>query len=122
MRGQKVVFSALGTLALGAAIVTVGPAAPAGASPREAVPGAARSAELAAALPPAAVSGAAEERVTAYDITVTVHGNGSLHVRERIVYDFGDTDRHGITRTIPVRERYDDVNDRLYPLSSISVS
>ncbi len=65
------------------------------------------------------------ERITGYDVHITVEDNGSILVRETIDYDFGTSDRHGIFRHIPVRTRYDDVKpgyDRVYPLEVLSVT
>ena len=44
-----------------------------------------------------------------------------LLVSERIAYDFGTAERHGIFRDVPVRFRYDDRYDRL-PLQVLEVS
>ncbi|HCC05479.1 TPA: hypothetical protein DEP58_04215 [Patescibacteria group bacterium] len=43
----------------------------------------------------------AEEVVSSFDARVVVHENATIEVTERIVYDFGDTERHGIYRNIP---------------------
>lgn len=40
------------------------------------------------------------ERITQYQVDVTVHKDGTAHVREIIEYDFGSTDKHGIERRI----------------------
>ena len=48
---------------------------------------------------PAFASGGAE-RTRSYTVDVTVARDGHLHVRERIVYDFGAHARHGLTRDI----------------------
>lgn len=62
------------------------------------------------------------ERITAYDVQMTVQTNGDLDVQETITYDFGDTPRHGIYRDIRVREHFDDRYDRIYPLHVMSVA
>lgn len=65
------------------------------------------------------------ERITGYDVDITVEDQGSILVEETIDYDFGTSDRHGIFRNIPVRTRYDDVKqgyDRVYPLEVVSVT
>lgn len=54
------------------------------------------------ALAPTAVA-APGEQITSYDISVTIATNGSAHVTERIDYDFGSGQRHGLTRTFPGR-------------------
>ncbi len=43
----------------------------------------------------------AAELIPAFDAHVTLHGDGSADVVERISYDFGTNERHGIFRTIP---------------------
>ncbi len=42
------------------------------------------------------------EAIDKYHTTITVHPSGALHVRETIIYDFGDRSRHGIFRDIPL--------------------
>jgi len=63
-----------------------------------------------------------EERIREFDVTITVSVNGKIDVVERITYDFGTAQRHGIIRNIPVRFHYDDVYDRVYRLEVIDVS
>ena len=41
-----------------------------------------------------------DERITAYDVVVTVAENGTAHVTETIAYDFGPNQRHGLTRKV----------------------
>jgi uncharacterized membrane protein YgcG len=65
--------------------------------------------------------GQGEERIDAYDVSIDIQRDGSLAVVEAIDYDFGSTEHHGIIRLIPVRFRYDDRNDRVYPLKVVSV-
>lgn len=40
------------------------------------------------------------ERITQYHVDLTVHRDGTAHVREIIEYDFGSNDKHGIERRI----------------------
>jgi hypothetical protein len=61
------------------------------------------------------------ERILAYDVQLRVEPSGSLLVAERIHYDFGSAERHGIFRDIPVRFRYDDRYDRVYPIEVLDV-
>jgi hypothetical protein len=61
------------------------------------------------------------ERIAAYDVDIAIEHDGSLLVVERIDYDFGALQRHGIFREIPVRLRYDDTYDRIYRIEDISV-
>ncbi len=71
----------------------------------------------------APASAAAGEQITSYDVVLTIHGDGTLGVRETIDYDFADVaGKHGIFRTIPVRVPYDDGNDRVYELTDVGVS
>lgn len=64
----------------------------------------------------------ADERITSYDVVMTVQPSGDVLVQETIAYDFGATERHGIYRDIPVRERFDDRYDRVYPLHIQSIT
>lgn len=83
---------------------------------------AAATAMVAVAAPshPAAAQGS-EERIREYRVELRIEEDGDLDVREVIAYDFGAQERHGILRTIPVRLRYDDRHDRLYPVEIVSV-
>jgi hypothetical protein len=69
---------------------------------------------------PAAAAGG--ESIRAYDVRINVRGDGTLRVEETIRYDFGANDRHGIRRRIPARFRYDDTQDRLYPVDDVVVT
>ena len=62
------------------------------------------------------------ERITAYDVVLTIARDGGLTVREDITYDFGVNERHGVFRTIPVRVPYDTDNDRIYDVSDLAVT
>ena len=62
------------------------------------------------------------ERVTSYEVVATVEADGAVLFQETITYDFGGNDRHGIDRNVITRQRYDDRNDRTYPLEVISVT
>jgi hypothetical protein len=55
-----------------------------------------------------------------YLVDLPIEPSGELLVRERITYDFGGR-RHGIQRDLPVSLRYDDQNDRLYPVRVMGV-
>jgi hypothetical protein len=63
-----------------------------------------------------------EERIDSYDVSIDIQRDGSLAVIEAIDYDFGFTEHHGIIRLIPIRFRYDDKYDRIYPLQVLSVT
>jgi Predicted membrane protein (DUF2207) len=77
-----------------------------------------------ATLVPAAPALAAPdgESIPSYDTAITVTRDGRLAVVETIMYDFAGNQRHGIERTIPVRFRYNDRSDRIYPISDVSVT
>jgi uncharacterized protein (TIGR04222 family) len=62
------------------------------------------------------------ERISSYDVELTVERDGDLSVRERIDYDFGAAERHGIFRIIPVRLAYDERHERIYPLEVTAVA
>lgn len=64
----------------------------------------------------------AGERIVSYDVVMTVERSGDVAVQETIAYDFGASERHGIYRDIPVRARFDDRYDRVYPLHVESVT
>ncbi|WP_432542337.1 DUF2207 domain-containing protein [Kineococcus sp. SYSU DK002] len=70
------------------------------------------------ALPAAAADG---ERVVSVTAGLTVERDGSLRVREEIVYDFGDDGHHGLERVVPVRARHDRTHDRSYPVRDLRV-
>src|SRR4051794_40152298 len=64
------------------------------------------------------------ERIVDYHSDVTIEPDGTVEVRETIVYDFGVVPKHGIFRTIPVRTDLSgkDGYDRVFPLDVVSVS
>jgi hypothetical protein len=43
----------------------------------------------------------AEEKINNFRSTIHINTNGTIDVEEKIVYDFGDTEHHGIYRDIP---------------------
>ena len=43
----------------------------------------------------------AQEQIQSFDTNVVIYKNGTIDVKERILYDFGSTERHGIYREIP---------------------
>jgi SsrA-binding protein len=55
-------------------------------------------------------------------VTMVPGRNASMMVQEQITYDFGDNQRHGIMRTIPVEFARDSTHVREYPLTDIEVS
>jgi len=62
------------------------------------------------------------EKIDAYDVDIRIESNGDLIITEDIAYDFGSEQRHGIFRDIPTKLRYDDEQDRNYPLDVQSVT
>lgn len=60
--------------------------------------------------------------ITSFHSDITVSTDSSLTVTEDIRVDFGSLQKHGIFRTIPLRYRYDDSNDRYYLLEVKSVT
>ena len=61
------------------------------------------------------------ERINSYDTGIAIQRDGSILVTERIVYNFGSNQRHGIIREIPVRLRYNGSYDRIYRVDVRSV-
>ncbi|GAB3246662.1 DUF2207 domain-containing protein [Kineosporia babensis] len=62
------------------------------------------------------------EAIASYDVTMTLAEDDSMRVEERISYDFGSAERHGITRDIPIEFDFDEDRTRQYPISNITVS
>jgi uncharacterized membrane protein YgcG len=63
------------------------------------------------------------ERITSYDVTLTVRPSGDLGVTEKIAYDFGTNQRHGIFRAIPTKVPYSNQDYfRLYRLTDLTVT
>jgi Predicted membrane protein (DUF2207) len=61
------------------------------------------------------------EQILDYTVDLQIEAAGTLLVTEQIAYDFGTEERHGILRDVPVRFRYDDRYDRVYPLEVLGV-
>lgn len=64
----------------------------------------------------------ASEQILDYRADMQIEADGSLVATEQIADDFGTEERHGIFRDVPVRFRYDDRHDRVYPLQVLEVS
>ena len=64
---------------------------------------------------------AGDGTTTGYDVTITVHPDGTLHVREDIAFDFSDYS-HGIERYIPTRYQADKTHDRVLTVDGVNVS
>ena len=43
------------------------------------------------------------EKIRNFDVDITVNKDGTLSFKESILYDFGDSLKHGIYRDIPVK-------------------
>jgi len=74
---------------------------------------------LAAATPAAADGGWV---INSFHSDIAIATDSTLTVQEDIQVDFGVLQKHGIFRTIPLRYRYDNNNDRYYLLHIVSVT
>jgi len=45
----------------------------------------------------------AAEKINSFDAVIKINQDASLEVSEKIKYDFGNIQKHGIFRTIPVK-------------------
>lgn len=54
-------------------------------------------------------SARAAEKIDSFDVDLLAHQDGTMTVTENISYDFGDSDRHGIFRTIPLISKVGDL-------------
>lgn len=55
------------------------------------------------------ISAFAEEKINSFDADIVAHQDGTMTVTEKINYDFGESDRHGIFRTIPLVSKVGDL-------------
>ena len=60
--------------------------------------------------------------ITSFHSDIAIAADSTLTVTEDIRVDFGSQSKHGIFRTIPLRYRYDDKQDRYYLLAVKSVT
>ncbi len=60
--------------------------------------------------------------INQFDAAIGIQSDGSMHVVETILVDFGAQQKHGIFRYIPVVYSYDEKNNRVYDLSVESVT
>jgi uncharacterized membrane protein YgcG len=60
--------------------------------------------------------------ITSFQSDINIASDSTLTVKEDVRVDFGNLQKHGIFRTIPLRYRYDDSHDRYYNLSVMSVT
>ncbi|MFH0852381.1 MAG: DUF2207 domain-containing protein [bacterium] len=45
----------------------------------------------------------AQEKIDSFDVTIKINSGATINVSERIQYDFGDLQKHGIFRAIPIK-------------------
>ena len=67
-------------------------------------------------------SAGAAERIARFDVTIEVEPDASLQVTEEIAYDFGDEQRRGIYRDVPVRYSRRGAPDHSITLELLSVT
>ncbi|HXD80187.1 MAG TPA: DUF2207 domain-containing protein [Candidatus Acidoferrum sp.] len=60
--------------------------------------------------------------ITSFHSDIVIAPNSSLSITEDIQVDFGSLQQHGIFRTIPLRYRYSDTQDRFYVIDVRSVT
>jgi uncharacterized membrane protein YgcG len=60
--------------------------------------------------------------ITSFHSDIAIASDSTLTITEDIQVDFGSQQKHGIFRTIPLRYRYDDKQDRYYLLTVQSVT
>lgn len=66
---------------------------------------------------------ASDDQIDTFDVTITVNADGSLLVRERLVWRFGvNSTRHGIERWLVTRLPFDDQRDEVYDISNPTVT
>ncbi len=62
------------------------------------------------------------EQINSFDATYTIEKNGTVGVEERIQYDFGQSDHHGIYRILPLKKTNTDGKTLLMAADNFSVS
>jgi uncharacterized membrane protein len=62
------------------------------------------------------------ERIDEYAIDVSISANGEVQIVETISYDFGDLEKHGIIREIPVRDKLDSGDYWVHPIEVNSIT
>jgi uncharacterized membrane protein YgcG len=60
--------------------------------------------------------------ISSFETRITIENDGSLAITETILADFGNLERHGIFRDIPVIYDYDQQRNRVYDLTVSSVT
>jgi uncharacterized membrane protein len=61
------------------------------------------------------------EQIDSYDVNININPDASINVSEKIQYDFGDLERHGIFRYIPIKYKARGGNFKLR-ISDISIT
>ncbi len=61
------------------------------------------------------------ETIDSYDVGISIQKDATIRVQEKIMYDFGNVERHGIYRTIPLTKSNDSSKSFRMVLDSISV-
>jgi len=62
------------------------------------------------------------ERIDEYAIDVSISANGEVQIVETITYDFGNFEKHGIFRELPVRDKLDSGDYWVHPIEVNSVT
>lgn len=76
-----------------------------------------------AALPSShARAAATDEHISSYDVTLDARADGNLLITETIAYDFGTNDKHGIYRTIPLKQSWSQTHNRVWKIRDIRVT
>jgi len=63
----------------------------------------------------------AEEVVSAYNTSIKINRDASVHITENIEYDFGERRKHGIFRTVPIKYLTANNNSRKIKINDLSV-
>lgn len=70
----------------------------------------------------AAPAGADTEGVVKDQVVLTVRQDGSIRVRETVLYEFGSGSDRGAVRSFITRVRFDDTQDRIFRVEDLKVS
>lgn len=62
------------------------------------------------------------ERISEFAIDVDISANGEVQIVETITYDFGNLEKHGIFRKIPIRDKLDSGDYWVHPVDVNSVT
>ena len=102
--GRAVRASALAAVLGGAALLTTG------------------AATVPATLPSTVGDLSSGREITRYDVTATLDADGVTRVTLDFDFDFGNDPGHGPYLTLPVRQGFDDTQDRLYRITDVDAS